>query len=426
MYLLYNIFVTLVFIILSPYLFIRSLIEGHGISERLGWLPKDTEVGLGQKEAIWFHAASVGEVKILPPVICSLKKKSPDFLAVVSILTKTGKAEAKKILKDADLVFHPPVDIVFFVKRVVKKIEPKALILVETELWPNLIREAKRGKSKIFVINGRLSKKSFSFYNRFKRLFSEVLSFVDIFCMRTEEDSKRAVILGADPNKIKVLGNLKFDQIPTNSSQRNKEETKKSLGINPDSNLIVAGSIRGGEERIILNAFYRLKKEFQSLCLILAPRHMKRLKETEKLILSLGLKFIRKSKIKDQRVLEDVILLDTYGELFSLYPCADVAFVGGSLVPKGGHNILEPAIFGVPVLFGPHTEHFKSARKLLLSSGGGIVVKDENQLFEKCFLLLKDEGLKKDLGNRAKKAVQSQRGLSDKTVDLLLKTLAEK
>lgn len=426
MYLLYNIFITLAFLIFSPYLFIRALIEGHGVSERLGRLPKNTKDHLFQKEVIWFHAASVGEVKILPPVIHSLKKKSPDSVVVVTSLTKTGKACAKKILEDTELVFYPPIDIDFFVKRVVKKIKPQALVLVETELWPNLIREAKRHRAKIAIINGRLSSKSFPFYFRFKRFFSEVLSFVDIFCMRTKRDSQRAIILGANPDKIKVLGNLKFDQILSKFSEYSKEEIKKSLGINLHSKLIVAGSIRGGEEAIILNAFFRLKKEFLNLSLIFAPRHMKRLKETEKILHSLGLKFIRKTELKNQEVKEDVILLDTLGELFSLYSCADVAFVGGSLVPKGGHNILEPAIFGVPVLFGPHTENFKFAKDILLNSGGGIMVKDGEELYQKLFLLLKDEKLKKNLGNRAKEAVQSQRGVSDETVELLLKSLAEK
>lgn len=426
MYLLYNIFITLVFIIFSPYLFVRALFGRHGISERLGNLPKNTKNRLFQKEVIWFHTASVGEVKILPPVIHSLKKKSPDSVVVVTSLTKTGKAEAKKILKDAELVFYPPIDIGFLVKRVVKKIKPKALVLVETEIWPNLIREVKRKKAKIVVINGRLSSKSFPLYFRFKRFFSEVLSFVDIFCMRTEEDSRRAIILGANPDKIKVLGNLKFDQILSSFSTHPKEMLKKSFGIDLHSKLIVAGSIREGEEKIVLNAFFRLKKEFLNLSLILAPRHMKRLKEIEKILHSLGLKFIRRTELKNQKVKEDVILLDTLGELFSLYSCADVAFVGGSLVPKGGHNILEPAIFGVPVLFGPHTENFKFAKDVLLNSGGGIMVKDGEELYQKLFLLLKNDKLKKGLGKKAQLAVRSQRGVSDETVELLLKTLDEK
>ncbi|KPL01593.1 MAG: hypothetical protein AMJ90_07560 [candidate division Zixibacteria bacterium SM23_73_2] len=426
MYLVYDIFLTFVFIILSPYLFIRSLIEKQGITERLGFLPRATGENLMQKDLIWFHTASVGEVKILPPVIRFLKDKRPDLIVVVSSLTKTGRAEAKRILKDVQLVFHPPIDLSFFVKRTVKKINPKALVLVETEIWPNLIREAKREGAKVFLINGRLSKKSQSVYLRFKKFFSLVLSFIDILCMRTEEDAQRIIRMGAAPDRTFVLGNLKFDQIAFDFSNHKKEKIKESLGIEKDSKLVVAGSIREGEEKAVLVAFSRLKKDFQNLSLIFAPRHMKGLKDTENIMLSLGLSFIRKSRLKDQKEKKDVVLLDTYGELSSLYSCADVAFVGGSLIPKGGHNILEPAVFGVPVLFGPHTENFQSAKKIVLSSGGGIEVKDKDELYLKLFSLLKDDRLREDLGQRVKKAVLSQRGFSEKTVDLILKTLDER
>jgi 3-deoxy-D-manno-octulosonic-acid transferase len=392
----------------------------------MGILPKGTKKLLRSKKVIWFHSASVGEVRILPTIVPKLKKLIPEFSIVISTLTKTGKIEAGKIIPEADLVFYAPVDIPFFVKKTIKKVNPFALILVETELWPNLIKKAKEQKAFVALINGRLSAKSFPQYLRFRSLFSLVLSYFNLLCMRTDEDAERAKILGAEPEKIKIVGNLKFDQMIPRFDKYDKEAIRKSLGISNSCQIIVAGSIREGEEKIILDVFQRLRKENPSFLLILAPRHLNQINLIEEYLLGLGLKFRKKTEI-DKKSIEDqnysVILLDTMGELFSIYCIADVAFVGGSLVPSGGHNILEPAIWGVPVIFGPHIDDFKFAASCLIQSGGGIMVESEDELYQSFSGLLKDEKLRKHLGQKGKKAVEKQRGAAEQTVRFLLEGL---
>lgn len=429
MYFFYNVIITLLFILLFPYLYLRSVFRGEGILERMGILPKGAKRPLQSRKVIWFHSASVGEVRILPTIVPKLKKLLPEFSIVISTLTKTGKIEAKKSLPEADLVFYAPVDIPFFVKKVMNKIHPTSLILVETELWPNLIKKAKEQKAFVALINGRFSAKSFPKYLRFRSLFSLVLSFFDLLCMRTFEDAERAKTLGAKVEKIKIVGNLKFDQMIPHLDRYDKEAIRKSLGISSTREIIVAGSIREGEEKMILDVFQRLRKENPSLLLILAPRHLNQIGLIEEYLFQLGLKFRRKTLI-DEKSIEDkdysVILLDTIGELFPLYSIADVAFVGGSLVPLGGHNILEPAIWGAPVIFGPFIDDFKFAASCLIESGGGIMVENEEELYQGFSRLLKDESLRKNLGQKGKEAVEKQRGAADQTVRFLLEGLNKK
>jgi len=426
MYFFYNVIITLLFILLFPYLYLRSVFTGEGVLERMGILPRGAKKLLQSKKVIWFHSASVGEVRILPTIVPKLKKLLPEFSIVISTLTKTGKIEARKILPEADLVFYAPVDIPLFVKKVIKKVNPTALILVETELWPNLIKKAKEQKAFVALINGRLSAKSFPKYLRFRSLFSLVLSFFDLLCMRTFEDAERAEILWAKTEKIKIVGNLKFDQMIPHLNKYDKEAIRKDLGISNSCQIIVAGSIREGEEKIILNVFNRLKKENPNLLLILAPRHLNQISLIEEYLLGLGLKFRKKTEI-DKKSIEDqdysVILLNTIGELFSIYSIADVAFVGGSLVPLGGHNILEPAIWGVPVIFGLYIDDFKFAASCLIQSGGGIMVENEDELYQSFSRLLKDEKLRKNLGQKGKEAVEKQRGAAEQTVRFLLEGL---
>ncbi len=420
MYFVYTLFYTLIFILIFPYLILRGLFGRHGILERLGIISVSKKL---PAPLIWFHTASVGEVKALAVILPKLKKLKPDFSIAVSVVTKTGKRQARESLTQADLIFYFPLDFPFILKKVLKKLNPSLLVLVETELWPNLIRETKKYGCKLSLINGRLSQKSFKRYHRIKSFSRLVLSYFDQFLIQSSEDFKRFRELGADENKTKIIGNLKFDRIILGINGYDKVNLRKKLGLLKKDRLIIAGSTHPEEEKIILSAFKRLREEHKELVLLLAPRHLSRLGEIEELLSGCNLSYIKKSSIQKDKVAE-IILLDTMGELEKLYSIGELAFVGGSLIPIGGHNILEPASYGIPVLFGPHIENFKSASELLLKSGGGIMVKDEEEFYQQAFSLLKNETLRKELGKKAKEALSSQSGISDKTVQLLLELLS--
>lgn len=442
MYTIYNILLNFAFTISSPYLLLRALLGKEGVWERMGKLPKDKVKLLSTKikrseihrNVIWFHAASVGEVKALSAIIPHFKKIGPQHSLIVSVVTKSGKQEAERVLstgsigKEVEFVFYAPIDLKRVVRKALASLNPSALILVETELWPNLIKEAKGRNCWVALINGRMSGESFSKYLLLKSLFSETLSYVDLFCMQSEEDADRIKKLGAEPDKIKVLGNLKFDRMTTPMSEVNKNVLKEKLSIPHNLKVMVGGSTRNGEEEILVRVFKRLEKEGGDLLLLLAPRYLDRVKKIERMLLQHELDFIRKSELNGETLLQGrrIILLDTMGELASIYAIADVAFVGGSLVPIGGHNLLEPAACGVPVIFGPHVDHFKTAADLLIQCGGGIKIKNEEELYLEVLDLLRDEDKRKRMGEAAFEAIKKQSGVSQKTAELILTQLEQK
>jgi len=296
---------------------------------------------------------------------------------------------------------------------------------VETELWPNLIGEAKKRGCIIAMINGRVSHRSFKRYLAVRSLFKQTLSCFDLLCVQSEEHKERLIQLGASPDKIRVTGNLKFDRLLYVSKTSSKDQLKRKLGIADKYLVIIGGSIRSGEELILLRVFAKLKSEKDDLLFILAPRHLDKLNEVERILSGMKLSFVRRSRLdgnirSDQ---PDVILLDTMGELSGLYALADVAFVGGSLVPVGGHNLLEPAIYGVPVVFGPYTDHFKEEAKILTKSGGGIQVNNEDELILKLSCLIEDKEKRLKLGECAKAAIGKETGVSKRTTDLIFSLL---
>lgn len=434
MYVLYNLILNIAFVIAFPYLLLRAALGKHGVKERMGRLSKEKTERLQSEKVIWFHAASVGEVKVLSTIIPEVKRNRPEYAIVVSTVTKTGRREAERLLEGVKLVFFLPVDLKRFVRRTLDRIEPKALILVETELWPNLIREAKKSGCYIASINGRISENSLRKYLWVRNLLKETLSYVDLLCMQSDEHKRRIMLLGADPEKTKVMGNLKFDRLLFTSQTQDVEGLKRKLHIPDHCRVVIGGSVRSGEESILIPAFKRLLQEDENLLFLLAPRHLDRLKEIERVLSDHQMNFVRRSRLdhlaSNTRPDEgtragdhSVIILDTIGELFGIYSLADVAFVGGSLVPVGGHNLLEPAIHGVPVLFGPHVNNFKEEARILIESGGGIQVKDHEELYLSLFNLLSDNVRRIEMGKNAREAIQKETGVSRKTADLIFSLL---
>jgi len=423
MYLIYNLFLSVIFILLFPCLFIWAIAGKHGVLERLGRIPNGSRGKFASKEVLWFHAASVGEIKLLSCIVSRIKRRNPACSIVVSTLTKAGRSEGERSLRGVDLFFYLPVDLPIFTRKVLEKLNPSALVLVETEVWPNLIRQAKISGARVVLINGRFSLRSFERYFKLRSFFSSVFSWYDLFCMRTEKDAQRLMLLGADPEKVRVIGNLKFDMDLAEHQSLDHHKLRTDLGIPRSSRIVVAGSTEQGEERMVLDAFKKLKGQHPDLRLILAPRHLSRIRQVEDDLIESGLQYRKRTEIAkgSQAGTDlDVVLLDTIGELFGLYSIAEVAFVGGSLIPFGGHNVLEPAMHSVPVLFGPHTDHFQESSKLLLESGGGMMIKDSQELFLKMTELLQNEDKRKKMGEMAHDLIKRHQGSSDKTVDLLL------
>lgn len=353
------------------------------------------------KPDIWIHCSSVGEVAGIKPFIDELKKKG-DFLIIISVMTKTGYEVAKGMKEE---VFYLPLDFSFIIRGVLKRLSPRILIIQERELWPNLIREAKGQGIKIILINGRLSEKSKKRYLIISKLMKEVLACFDMFLMQSNKDKERIMELGVDSDKVIVTGNTKFDWLV-------KDTHKIDLHFK-SKDVVVFGSIREREEEIILN----LAKELvnKNIGVIIAPRHLERVHVILKKAEQLKLPLVRRTELKEGLC----ILLDTIGELRSAYKIADIAFVGGSLFPYGCHNLIEPAILSVPVLFGSYTDNCKDVSKKLIEGGGGIEITNECELLNKILSLLKDSTCLKKMGKNAKGVALSLIGASKRNLHLI-------
>ncbi|MBS1127756.1 MAG: kdtA [Nitrospirae bacterium] len=411
MYILYNLILVLATIILSPYiLFKLATVPKYrgGISQKLGRVRKGVLKVIGSTRPIWVHAVSVGEVMAAHPLIRELKKKYPGRKLILSTVTVTGNFTAKQRVPEADAVFYFPFDYPWIVRRVIQKINPVIVLVAETELWPNFFRELQRQGIPSALINGRISPRSYGNYLRFKRFFTEVFKSVTLFCMQSDEDAARIRDIGAPPDRVMVTGNLKFDQKISPAQQR-------PVAIAAGRRVITAGSTHRGEEAILLEIFSRLRKKYPDLVLIIAPRHPERFDEVCGLITSAGYECQRRTRLKGP--VRDVVLLDTIGELRAFYGACDIAFVGGSLVKVGGHNLLEPAAMKKPVIFSRYMFNFKEISEALIQAGGGLMVKDKEELYVKLDNLLSDKQLSSTMGEKAFKVIAANSGATARTID---------
>ncbi len=378
-----------------------------GISQKLGSVRRDVMQVLAGGRPIWVHAVSVGEVMAVHPLVRELKKRYPRRKLIISTVTITGNYTARQRVPEADAVFYFPFDYPFAVRRVLQKINPVMVLVAETELWPNFFKELKRAGIPCAVINGRISPHSFKNYIKFKGFFKEVFEQVGLFCMQSEADAERIRTIGAAADRVLVTGNLKFDQ-------KLSEPQANPVAIPKARKVITAGSTHRGEEEALLWVFSRLREKFPELLLILAPRHPERFDEVEGLVNSAGFECQRRTRLKGQ--VKDVLLLDTIGELRSFYAVCDIAFVGGSLVKIGGHNLLEPAAVRKPVIFSKYMFNFKEISEALIASGGGIMVKDKQELYVQLDSLLSDKARAQEIGERAFKVIELNSGAARKTL----------
>ena len=402
---IYDIFFFVFSLVYLPYLIIKG--KAHkDFPERLGVLP-DKVKSMASERPIWIHAVSVGEVLAVKEFITKLKNDFPEKKVVLSTTTKTGNDVAEKVLKDV-VRFYFPLDFSFIVRRVIKLINPSYFIMMETEIWPNLTLELAKQKVPIVLINGRISNKSFSGYVKIKPIFSKILEKITLLCMRTNADADRIIALGARKENVKVTGNMKFDiEIP-------KKEIPSIPGIDSNSELLIAGSTHPGEEELVLSAYGRLKKECENLKLLIAPRHIERSEDLKKLVEKKGFEAIlvseaRKApgKFENKKV---IFVLDTLGELGYLYSFATVVFIGGSLIKRGGHNIVEPAIFGKPILFGHYMFNFTDMAKSFIENKAAIEVRKKEELFSEFSKILSDKKKREMLGANARDLIIKSKG----------------
>jgi len=419
-YFLYNIILTCLLLISAPYFLVRSLIRKQfrkALPQRIGFFQN-----LSFKKPIWVHAASVGEVFCSVPLIKKIKKEFPNLKIVLTTMTSMGNETAKVCLPETDQVLFLPIDHPLFIRSAIKKIQPSILLIAETELWPNLLRFCGKNGIPIVLFNGRISQKSFRRYLLFKFFFKECLKYVSLFLMQTEEDRMRIIEIGGGSQKTRTVGNLKFDQTFPSLTQEAMDETAKTLGISKKGNVLIAGSTHSGEEEILVALYKELKKKDPNLLLILAPRHLERLEEVERILRKESLSWLRRTALsldtsQSDRVQPEVILLDTMGELLGIYSLGTLIFVGGSLVPIGGHNPLEPLFFRKCVLFGPHMFNFLEISSRLIETGGAIQVVGRNDLFSQLKHLFSDEGARKEVGEKGYQFLQRHQGATERMME---------
>jgi 3-deoxy-D-manno-octulosonic-acid transferase len=404
-------------LLLSPFLLLCGERFRNGLAQRFGFYPRGLAAALSHSRAIWIHAASVGEVDAARRLAQELRKRLPQRKILLSTFTATGNARARQI-GAADAVVFLPLDQKWIVRRTLAKLNPSLLIFLETEIWPNLLREAHRKGIPTLLLSGRVSAKGFRRYARLRFFFRCVLQYYSALGMQSQEDAERIVKLGADDRRVFVSGNLK--RAPAARRQNGKETAaSETTAARSDAHVLVVGSSHRGEEEILLKVFAVLKEAFPNLQLVLAPRHPQRFAEVEKLLRTQGFRFERQSERAGRRFFEqDVMLLDTVGDLADFYALADVAFVGGSLIDAGGHNLLEPARLRKPVLFGPFMGNFKALAEELKRSGGGIEVNSGEDLIREISALLQDPQKLSAVGEKAYKVAAEDPAVLNQSIAL--------
>jgi len=364
----------------------------------------------------WIHGASVGEARIVAGLADGLHRLRPDLPLAVSAYTATGRARLPEPPR-VDAAFFVPLDFPPIVRRVLGSVRPAALALVETELWPNLLNEARAADVPVVVVNARLSVKRMTHYRRLGALYRPLLKNLHAVGAQSDSDAARFRELGVPEEALTITGNVKYD-LPTPTVDA--EELRHRLGLSAGRPVLAAGSTGRGEEDLVLQAFEQARRSRPDLLLVLAPRHPERIDEVDGLIRERGFSVARRSTSDPCGPEIDVLLVDTVGELAALYQLATVAFVGGSLIPVGGHNLLEPAAVNVPVLFGPHVENCLEPAEALESTGGGRKVRDAAHLGTSVERLLGDENRRREMGLRAGSVVEANRGALDRSLTLLL------
>ncbi len=399
-----------------PLLFVLPRRPYQGLRERFASYPPELLDSLGGSRPIWIHAASVGEVRSAAPLLRCMKTRWPERKLLLSTVTATGRRTGWDALPDVDAVTYLPLDVPWLVSRSLRRLRPEVIIVLETEIWPNFIHAARRLRIPLMVLSGRVSPRGAHLFKRFRRLFRPVLEHVSAFGMQDDENAARLLRLGVEPAKVTVTGSLKHAP-----AAQEAVLDLSGFGAGP---VVVAGSTHRGEEEVLLEVFAELRRRFPGLLMVLAPRHPERFVEVERLLRQRGLPYRKRSDRKGAPFGEGgVLLLDTLGELPRVYGCADVAFVGGTLVPAGGHNLLEPARWAKPVLFGPHHANVAGTARALVEQGAGVEVRGAEDLPAAIGDLLAEPARAAAVGRRAALAAAADGDVVSRSIKLVCRQL---
>ncbi len=424
MYALYTALIVLFAVVVSPWLLYQAVRYRKYVAslpQRFGYLP--VSFNIDAEPSIWIHAVSVGELLTARPLITALRQRHPGLRLFVSTTTMSAQQLARRSVPDADAVFYFPFDLGPVVRRTLDLVKPRLFLTMETEIWPNLLRECRARGIRTAVVNGRLSARSFPRYRLARGFFRHVLADIGSFCVQSEESARRFVEIGAAADRVVVTGSLKFDSLEPGgaaSPTRSRERVLRYFRFAPTRPVLVAGSTMKGEEAAVLRVFRRIKTTLPAALLLVAPRHPERFSEVVQLCEQEGFRTSRRSDLPiDAEPRADVVVLDTIGELAAVYQLGTVVFVGGSLVPTGGHNILEPAVFGRPVVFGPHMQNFAEIAAAFVANGAGVQVDNEGAFEAEVLALMTDSVRRARLGAAARALVEANRGAKEKTLAVL-------
>ena len=416
MFWLYSIVLALGLLAISPVLLLKDTQNGRYtrfLGERFGRLPKLEEVG-----AIWLHAVSVGEALAIERLIAMLRDEFPERPIVLSVTTAAARGVVERRMP-AQRLFYFPLDFRWVARRSLRAVRPALVLIVETEIWPNFLREARAAGVPVAFINGRISGRSYARYRLVRRLMRRALGDVTCWLMQTQTDADRCLDLGARPERVQVAGNLKFDLVPPEKRAllRLLAAKFRDAGVN---HVLVAGSTMEGEEAILLDTFAGVRERFPRALLILAPRHPQRFEAVAAMLARGPLPWSRRARLESDGVQAGgVLLLDSLGELATLYRYADIAFIGGSLVPHGGHNLLEPAYFGAPIVFGPSMHNFAAIAEEFLAAHAAFRADSAAELCHVILRLLDDNRLREEMGRGARLLLESKRGATARVVEVV-------
>lgn len=392
---------------------------------RLGFLPEMSSEGGGPR--IWFHAASVGEVSAVAPLISSVRQEYPSACILMTTITDAGQEMARRLEVEADVFGYLPLELPGCAWRAMRRFRPHLCVVAETEIWPDFLHSAASSGARVMLVNGRISSRSLKKYRLILPVFRRAVNQFHLLSMRTESDAKKMEALGTDPSRMVVTGNLKHEYMLNRVDPALAQSYRQRLGWGAEREILVAGSTREGEENIVLRAFRRMKEERPGLSLLLAPRHIQRVQRVEEMIRREGMRAALLSSLDGDKALEPdrVVLVDTIGDLFGLYGTATLVFCGGSLVRRGGQNIFEPAAWGKVVLHGPHMDNFLEEKEALEKVGASFTVQNEDQMVRVGLDLLRDPSRLEKLGDESARAVRKCAGATQKNLALIRSLLAK-
>ena len=429
---LYNILFTVGFILSSPYYFMRMRRRGNwqkGFAERFGKYDANLKQAITNRYTLWMHAVSVGEVNACTHLIRALEQRLPNLKVVVSTTTTTGMGELRRKLPTHISKIYYPLDRRHYVIRALSTIRPEAIVLVEAEIWPNFLWRARDQGIPVFLVNARLSDRSYGGYKRFGLLFRPLFRSLTGVGAQNEADAAKLRTLGCRPEAIRVVGSLKYDAAKLDERRLlDVPALLRQVGVKPGAQLLLGGSTHAGEEAILAEQFLRLRSRFPDLFLVLVPRHFERSREVGSELEARGLRYAYRSEIMAQTQFEpgkiECLIVNTTGELKYFYEHATIIFVGKSLAAQGGQNPIEPGALGKAMVFGPHMQNFAEVAREFVEQKGAVQVRDAAELERVLAELLADESRREQLGRNALKVVHENLGAIDRTVDMIVKHLA--